>query len=117
MEKTNTKGIRSGGAHLTAPPYQDAQPVKMGRSVGKGKTGNGFSLSSRAKFGLNEGQDVVRMSRSVGKGKGGTTFNLSHEGPARSGRSPGGKYSHDSTAFGVGGVSGSGGSTYGVGGK
>jgi hypothetical protein len=117
MDKINPKGIRSGGAHLTAPPYHDAEPVKMSRSVGKGKGGSNFSLSSRAKFGLNEGQDIVRMSRKAGSGPGGKSFSLSHEGPARSGRSPGGKYSHDSTSYGVGGVSGSGGTGFAVGGK
>lgn len=111
------KDIKPGGSRLTAPPYKDDQPVKMPRTVGKGKTGNGFSLTNRGKYGLNEGTDVVRMSRSGGKGPSGSNFKLSGAGPARSGRSPSGSYSHDGSSYGVGGVSGSGGTGYGVGGK
>lgn len=95
---------------------QDQGPVHMARTGGKGKKGSGFSLTNRAKYGLSEGQDVVRMSRSEGKGPGGKTFSLTHTGPTRMSRRATGSASHDSTDYGIGGVTGSGNNGYGVGG-
>lgn len=104
---------------LKASPTQDSGPTYMSRSGGKGKKGGGPSSlppATRAKYGLAEGHDVVHMSRSGGSGDNGKTFSLTHTGPTRMPRRDKGSASHDSTDFGVGGVTGSGGSGYGVGG-
>lgn len=104
---------------LQPSPTQDSGPTYMSRSGGKSKRGGGPSSlppSNRAKYGLAEGQDVVHMSRSGGSSAGGAKFSLTHEGPARMPRKDKGSASHDSTTFGIAGVTGSGGSGYGVGG-
>lgn len=115
MEKIRQTTPRSG---LTkAIISQDGQPCRMSRSGGKGPRGSGNSLPpNKGGYGLGVGVDVVRMSRKGGSGASGRGFKLSAEGPARSGRTPGGTYSHQGREYGVAGVSGSGSSGYGVGG-
>lgn len=87
------------------PLFQDSQPPRMNRSPGKGKSGNGFKLTSNAKYGVDGSQEPVRMGRSVGKSKGGTQWSLSASGPARASRKDTGANSHDGKFYGVGGVS------------
>lgn len=102
---------------LGKPLNYESQPTRMNRTPGKGPKGNNFSLTNTAEFGLGLGQAPTKMSRSGGTGAKGNTFNLWHTGPTRMPRSDKGSASHDATDFGIGGVSGNGGTGYGVGGK
>jgi len=114
MEKIRQTSPMSG---LHPVINHDAGPTYMSRSGGKGPRGNGGTIiTSRAKYGLAEGQDVVRMSRSGGSGPGGKNFGLTHTGPTRMSRKATGSASHDEKTYGVAGVSGNGGTGYGVGG-
>lgn len=98
----------------------DTQPTYMSRKGGAGKKGSVSTaiLGNRAKYGLNEGQDVVRMGRTHKAGPSGKTFSLTHTGPTRMSRKATGGATHDSPTYGVAGVSGSsaGANGYGVGG-
>lgn len=95
------------------PPYHDAQPPRMGRSAGKGKSGNTFRVPNGAKYGTGEGAPPTRMGRSGGSGKKGNTFRIPANGPAKSSRKDTGGNSSMGKTYGVGGVSSTGKTNYG----
>lgn len=105
MERKTEKAM---GNKMGSPPYYDAEPKRMSRSVGKGPGGDTFRVPSNAKYGTDGigGQEPTRMSRSGGAGKKGTPFSLEAKGPQKSARSDKGANSAaGSRSYGVGGVS------------
>lgn len=95
------------------PPYKDATPPRMPRTVGKGKSGNSFSIPNKATYGLGEGTQPTRMGRTVGKGAKGSGFSVSG-GPMKSSRKDtGANTASGGQKYGVGGVSCSCPETYG----
>lgn len=99
------KKERKAPNKMGSPPYYDAQPARMSRTVGKSKGGDKFSVPSKAKYGLGEGQAPTRMDRSVPRGKSGNTFSIPNAGAGTSSRSDKGATKHSGKHYGVGGVS------------
>jgi len=102
--KTSTMG---------SPPYYDATPPRMSRSGGKSMGGDSWTVPSKAKYGLAEGQAPTRMDRSGGRGKSGTQWEVPAAGPARASRRDKGGNTAMGRKYGVGGVSGGGEGNYG----
>lgn len=102
MERKKEKAAAN---KMGSAPYYDAQPARMSRSVGSGKSGDKWSIPNGAKYGLGEGKQPTRMDRSVGKGKGGSNFSIDAKGPAKSARKDTGANSNMGKDYGVGGVS------------
>jgi hypothetical protein len=98
------KKEKSAANKMGTAPYHDATPPRMSRSVGKGPSGNTWSIPNGAKYGLGEGKQPTRMDRSGGKGKSGSGFSLEAKGPATSSRKDTGANTNAAKSYGVGGV-------------
>lgn len=97
--------VKSMSNKMGSPPYHDAAPTRMPRTVGKGPGGSTFRIPSNAKYGVDGSDEPTRMSRSVGKGKSGNGFSAPPAaGPGRMPRSAKGSASHQGKDYGVGGV-------------
>lgn len=98
--------VKTRSNSMGTPPYKDANPPRMKRTVGSGKGGSTWSIPNGAKYGLGEGKQPTRMDRSPSKGKSGNTFSAPCNGPAKSSRKDTGANTSQPKSYGTGGVSG-----------
>ena len=89
-----------------SPPFYDADPPRMSRSVGNGGGGSTFRIPNGAKYGLGEGKQPTRMGRSGGTGGKGSTFRMGTGYAHTSSRKDTGATSKQPQCYGVKGISG-----------